>query len=323
MASRPASTSPGATLAVGPNVLVQIAFDQTLTDNGTLSFATGDTFTFQNTESQIAVGGTLSATNTTFNGSGNSNISAISGGSITPTNCTFNLPISVQYTNVPLLAGNVSFELVNIDSATLPGGATLNLNSLGTSTANFSYGFPTGFNIALGATVAIGPNVSVQIAYDQVLEDNGTLSFASGDTLTFPNTASQIAVGGLLSATATTFNGSGNSNITVNSGGNLTPTNCTFNLPIFVQSNNVPNLAANVSFEAVNIESAILPGGTTLNLDLIGTNTTDLSYISRPASTWRQAPPSPWPNVSVTIGNQQTITDNGTLSFALGDKLSS
>ena len=45
--------------------------------------------------------------------------------------------------------------------------------------------------------MAIGRHVSVQIAYDQMLTDNGTLSFASGDTLTFPNSASQIAVGGI------------------------------------------------------------------------------------------------------------------------------
>ena len=117
------------------------------------------------------------------------------------------------------------------------------------------------------------------MAYAQTLTDNGTLSFASGDTFSFQNQAAQIVVGGTLSANATTFNGSGNSNIFVNSGGNLTPAGCTFNLPIFVQYNNVPSLANNVSFEQVNINDGILPGPTTLSLKLIGTNTTNLSYV--------------------------------------------
>ena len=313
----------GATLAVGPNVPIQIAYAQILTDNGALTFATGDTLSFQNTAAQIVVGGTLSATATTFNGYGNSNISVSSGGNIAPTNCTFNLPIFVQYDNVPNLAGNISFEQVNISSATLPSGSTLNLNSLGTNTANFSYIFPNGFNIALGATLAVGPNVPVQIAYAQVLTDNGALTFATGDTLSFQNTAAQIAVGGTLSATATTFNGYGNSNISVSSGGNITPTNCTFNLPIFVQYGNVPNLAGNVSFEQVNINSATLPGGSTLNLNSLGTNTTNFSYVfPNGFNIAFGATLAVGANVSVAIAYAQTITDNGALTFATGDTLS-
>ncbi len=312
----------GATVDVAANVPVTMPYDQTITDNGTLSFTSGDSFDFTNTSSQIVVGGTLSAAATTFNGYGNSNISVNSGGTLTPTSSTFNLPIFVQYNNVASLANNVSFEQVNINAATLPGGTTLNLNSLGSNTTNFTYNLPNGFTIALNATLAFGPNVPVTMAYAQTLTDNGTLSFASGDTFSFQNTAAQIVVGGTLSATATTFNGYGNSNIFVNSGGNLTPTDSTFNLPIFVQYNNVPSLAGNVSFEQVNINDGILPAPTTLSLNLIGTNTSSLSYnFPSGFNVAAGATIAVGANVSVSIVNSQTIVDNGTLSFSVDDTL--
>ena len=166
---------------------------------------------------------------------------------------------------------------------------------MGSNTTNFSYNLPNGFTtIALGATLAVGPNVPITMAYAQTLTDNGTLSFASGDTFSFQNQAAQIVVGGTLSATATTFNGSGNSNITVNSGGSLSPTGCTFNLPIFVPYNNVASLANNVSFEQVNINAATLPGNTTLNLNSLGSNTTNFTYnLPNGFTPSHWAPPSP------------------------------
>ena len=408
---------------------------------------------------QISVGGTLSATSTIFNGYDSSNISVSSGGNLTPTNCTFNLPISVPYTVVPNLAGNVSFEQVNISSATLPGDTTLNLISLGTNTTNFYYIFPNGFNVALDATLAVGANVLVEIPGGQTLTDNGAVSFATGDTFSFVTTAprspsaalslplppfstamiartspsaraetslpptarstcrssspitscqtsretsassrststrlpsratprstssasaptpptsiissrtastslsdatlavganvlvqipggqtltdngavsfatgdtfsfvgngAQISVGGTLSATSTIFNGYDSSNISVSSGGNLTPTNCTFNLPIFVPYNVVPNLAGNVSFEQVNIGSATLPGDTTLNLISLGTNTTNFYYdFSNGFNVALGATLAVGANVLVEIPGGQTLTDDGAVSFATGD----
>ena len=111
-----------------------------------------------------------SATATTFNGSGNSNIAVNSGGSLNPTGSTFNLPIFVQYNNVASLANNVSFEQVNINAATLPANTTLNLNSLGSNTTNFTYNFPNGFTIALNATLAVGPNV-LEAGHDGLCPD--------------------------------------------------------------------------------------------------------------------------------------------------------
>ena len=306
----------GATVDVGTNVPITLAGYQTLTDYGTLSFASGDMVTLGGGGAQIVVGGTLSATNATFNGS--LDISVSSGGTLTPTNCTFNMPIVVPYNQVQNLAGNVSFEQVEISNATLPDDTTLNLNLLGTNTTSFSYLLPNGFTVALGATVDVGPNVPVTLAGYQTLTDYGTLSFTSGDTVTLGGGGAQIVVGGTLSATNATFNGS--LDISVSSGGTLTPTNCTFNMPIVVPYNQVQNLAGNVSFEQVEISNATLPDDTTLNLNLLGTNTTSFSYLLPNGFTVALgATVDVGPNVPVTLAGYQTFTDYGTLSFTSGD----
>ena len=93
----------------------------------------------------------------------------------------------------------------------------------------------------------------------------------------------EIAVDGTLIATGTTFNTPVRrlAPSSVNSGGIITPTGSTFNLPLFVPYNDVASLAAgnNVSFDQIEIDSGTLPSGNELDLDLIGTNTTNLSYI--------------------------------------------
>src|SRR5262249_19617692 len=159
----------------------------------------------------------------------------------------FNLPIFVRYNDVASLAGNVSFNQGEINNATLQSGTTLNLNSLGTNTANFSYVFPGGFATSAGSTIAVGPNVPINISASQTLLDTGTISSASGDTVTLNSgccpTSKQIAVNGTLTATGTTFNAGAGSNITVSAGGIITPSGSTFNLPIFVPYNDVASLA--------------------------------------------------------------------------------
>ena len=49
---------------------------------------------------------------------------------------------------------------------------------------NLSYLSPNGFTVGSGGNLVVGSNVSVQIPADETLTDDGTLSFASGDTLT-------------------------------------------------------------------------------------------------------------------------------------------
>ena len=78
----------------------------------------------------------------------------------------------------------------------------------------------------------------------RTLADNGTLTFATGDTVTFNainyDSTTQIVVGsgGLLNASGTTFNATSTNNtnggnatqIVVNSGGHLQASNSTFAL---------------------------------------------------------------------------------------------
>ena len=236
----------------------------------------------------------------------------------------------MPYNDVASLAAgnNVSFDQIEISSATLPSGNELDLDLIGTNTANLSYVFPNGFTVGSGGNLVVGANVPVQIPSGQTLTDDGTLSFASGDTLTFGVSccsAAEIVVAGTLTAAGTTFTGTGESGtIVVNSGGIITPTGSTFNVPLIVPYNDVASLAAgnNVSFDQIEISSATLPSGNELDLDLIGTNTANLSYVFPNGFTVGSGGNLVvGSNVPVQIPAGETLTDDGTLSFASGDTL--
>ena len=205
-----------------------------------LTFSSGDIVTVDN-PAQIAVSGSLSANGTTFNYNGGSaNLNFTSTGLISGANNIFNLPVIVPYTDVPSLAGNTSFDQVEISAATLSTG-TLSLNLLGTNATNFSYQFPNGFTIGSGATLAVGPNVP-GLTLGQTLSDAGALTFSSGDVVTVDNPA-QIAVSGSLSANGTTFNYNGGSaSVVVNSGGDLIASASTFGVPLSLASGSTDNL---------------------------------------------------------------------------------
>ena len=252
-----------------------LTLGQTLSDAGALTFSSGDIVTVDN-PAQIAVSGSLSANGTTFNYNGGSaNLNFTSTGLISGANNIFNLPVIVPYTDVPSLAGNTSFDQVEISAATLSTG-TLALNLLGTNATNFSYQFPNGFTIGSGATLAVGPNVP-GLTLGQTLSDAGALTFSSGDIVTVDNPA-QIAVSGSLSANGTTFNYNGGSaNLNFTSTGLISGANNIFNLPVIVPYTDVPSLAGNTSFDQVEISAATLSTGT-LSLNLLGTNATNFSY---------------------------------------------
>ncbi|MDB5349248.1 MAG: putative autotransporter protein, partial [Planctomycetota bacterium] len=221
----------GGTLSVGPNVPVLLSPGQTLTVNGTASFATGDAVTlatdFNNRTAQILVssnstGGTLSAVGTTFTGTGGytTSISVGAAGHFTAANSTFSLsslslddssvygagdltgdnfgmPIYVPYNDVKNLANNAKFTDININAGTISSG-TLALNLIGINTANLRYVFPNGFTVGTGGTMNVAANVSVLVPFGQALTVNGTASFATGDTVTlatdFNNRTAQILV---------------------------------------------------------------------------------------------------------------------------------
>ncbi len=348
----------GATLAVGANVPVTIQPGQTLTDNGALSFAAGDTVTMGSCCSRagdrrrrhpdgqwhhlhrwrgsitVGSGGNLAATNSNFSISQVSlaNSSVLNSGDLTGD--VFNVPIYIPYGDVQYLGGNASFDQININAGTLASG-TLDLDLMGTNTSNLSYSFPGGFTVASGATLAVGANVPVTIQPGQTLTDNGVLSFAAGDTVTMGSCCAgqEIAVGGTLTADGTTFTGGGGS-ITVGSGGNLAATNSNFsisqvslanssvlnsgdltgdvfNVPIYIPYGDVQYLGGNASFDQININAGTLASGT-LDLDLMGTNTSNLSYSFPGGFTVASgATLAVGANVPVTIQPGQTLTDNG------------
>ncbi len=324
----------GGDLVVGAGVRVQIPEGETLTDDGTLSFASGDTLTLGSaccSAAEIVVAGTLTAAGTTFTGISESGTIVVnSGGIITPTGSTFNVPLIVPYNDVASLAAgtNVSFDQIEISAATLPSGSELDLDLIGTDTANLNYLFPNGFTVGSGGDLVVGAGVRVQIPEGETLTDDGTLSFASGDTLTLGSaccSAAEIVVAGTLTAAGTTFTGiSESGTIVVNSGGIITPTGSTFNVPLFVPYNDVASLAAgdNVSFDQIEISAATLPSGSELDLDLIGTDTANLNYLFPNGFTVGSGGDLVvGAGVPVQIPEGETLTDDGTLSFASGDTL--
>ena len=117
------------------------------------------------------------------------------------------MPIIVPYTLVPSLAGNTSFNEVEIAAGTISSG-TLSLNLLGTNTTNFFYEFPNGFTVGAGGTMAVGPNVPVTVV--STLSDAGSVTFTSGDQVTLASSATSVS--GSLTANGTNFiNGGGGS----------------------------------------------------------------------------------------------------------------
>ncbi len=237
----------GASLNVGGFVNTTITASQTITVNlgGTLSFAAGDVVTFGTANyvnEQITVNGSLSAVGTTFATFGNdgSTIVVNSGAHFTSTNSnftlsslsldstsvygsgdlvgnTFNMPIFVPGGDVQYLSANARFGDININAATL-GSGTLALNLIGTNTSSLRYVFNGGFTVGSGATVSVGNNVPIVIGSSQTILVNGTLSFTTGDVVTF-GTANyvneQITVNGSLTAVGTTFATFGNDGSTI------------------------------------------------------------------------------------------------------------
>ena len=344
------------TLATGDTVTFEVGCcytAQSITVNGTL-VADNTNFNDNNGSGSSTIsifsGGELKATNSRFNINqlSFSNSSILSSSDLSGD--TFNLPINLPYGDIQYLGNNVAFQQIQINAATLTSG-TLNLNLIGVNTSGLTYDFPGGFTVAPGTTLAVGPNVTVYVNPGQTLVDNGTVTLATGDTVTFEvgccYTAQSITVNGTLVADNTNFNdnnGSGSSTISIFSGGELKATNSkfninqlsfsnssvlssndltgdTFNLPINLPYGDIQYLGNNVAFQQIQINSATLTGGS-LNLNLIGVNTSGLTYdfpggfTVAPGTTLAVGP-----NVTIYINPGQTLTDNGTVTLATGDTI--
>ncbi|HKI35295.1 MAG TPA: hypothetical protein VKA46_25785, partial [Gemmataceae bacterium] len=218
------------------------------------------------------------------------------------------------------IAGTQSVRTLNDTTAALSiaSGGSLSLAAVA---ANSTFG--QNVTVASGATLAVGASASVLLQAGVTLTDNGTLSFASSDVVTFGATndfaTEQVVVGsgGLLNASGTTFTASTTNNsglITVNSGGQLAPSGCTFQLPLFLPAVNVANLggaSSNVSFQDINIVAGTLSSGE-VDLNAIGTSTTNLRYVFSGAFTIASgATLNVAASLPVLLDPGVTVTDNG------------
>jgi RHS repeat-associated protein len=283
-----------ATMNVMPGVPVTLAGNQTLTDNGSLTFATGDTFTLTASgygPTQLLVSGTLTASGASFtqtNSGYQDNLIVYSGGHLTANsssfainqmtlssgvifnpgdlaNNSFYMPLFLPATDVALLSAagggsdNKQFQYIEILNSTLAGG-TVNLNAIGTvSTSSLRYVFPYGFTIASGATINAGAGVLVELGGDQTFTDNGTMTLATGDTVSFDASGygpTQLLVSGTLTASGASFtqtNSGYQDNLIVYSGGQLFASNTAFRLnQIILNTNSTSFFDANSAGESVN-----------------------------------------------------------------------
>lgn len=220
----------GGTLTIGAGANVQIgsSLGVALTDDGTLTFASGDTVTLNldlTGAPQIVVGtgGLMNASDTAFKAGttlGGTQIVVNSGGHLTASGSTFtitqvdlkdgsvlnsgdlsndafNTTLYVPILDVPLLTNNQSFEDVDINAGdSLLNGQSVTLTLMGTtSTANLLYILTGNLTVNQGASLTVASGVHLQIGTgaflsSAMLTDDGKLTFASGDTATFDSYSS-------------------------------------------------------------------------------------------------------------------------------------
>ncbi len=280
------------------------------TIGGTLSFASGDTVTTaaleQGPEFIVGNGGLMSADSTSFNPeSGNyTAIDINSGGELQASKSTFgfsevvladgcifktgdltdnifNTTLHTPLLDVPLLTNNKSFNTVLINpNDSVPSGQTLTLPLMGTaSTTNLLYvvqsGQPGTLAVDTGAALNVAPGVHLQLGTAALqasvsLTVDGTLSFGSGDTVTFDTSQAtgQIVIGngGLMNASGTLFNAANTqpSQIIVNSGGSLQVSGGSFAVSsLSLNSGSTDTLQVAHFATVINIDS-----GASLNISL-------------------------------------------------------
>ena len=136
-----------------------------------MTTASGDSFsgsTSYTTQIVVNSGGHLQASNSTF---ALNNVTLNTGSILNAgdfTGNSFNSPLFLPAIDVQYLSGtgsnNAQFQDIDILAGSVASGQTLALNAIGTaSTANLRYVFDGNFTVSSGATVTVGPNVSVLI----------------------------------------------------------------------------------------------------------------------------------------------------------------
>jgi hypothetical protein len=336
------------------NQATQFLVNQTFSATGTTFVANAPNGN-SSTLIQVNAGGTLSATGSTFALSQVIWANGSTPASGTLTTNGFDESITVPISGIAALTANRRFQDIDILGATLSGNQNVALNAIGTDTvANLRYVFTASLTVAAGSDVAVAPTVRVLFTGGQTFTDNGSIDFAAGDTVTFGtafNQVTQLLVNGTLDAFGTTVNAAGpNGNsstlIQTNAGGHFYGSNNTFaltqlslltgsvlssgeltgngfDLAIFVPAVDMPLLASNRRFQDVNILAGTLQNGQSLALNAIGTDTTvNLRYVFPGGFTVAAgATVTVAPTVNVLISGAQTFTENGNMTFGIGDTL--
>ncbi len=250
--------------------------------NGTLN-ATGASFTrsgtYGNSALQVASGGRLTATNSTFAWSSLvlTTGSILNSGDITGN--AFDQPITIPPVAASLLANNRRFQDIHI-SGNLNSGQTATLAPLGADTRlTQRYLFSSTVTVQTGATLTVSSGASL-VAVEGVFNSpvimvNGTLN-ATGASFTrsgtYGNSALQVGSGGRLTARDCTFAWS---SLVLATGSILNSgdiTNNGFDQPITIPPVHAALVANNWRFQDVHIVGNLSSGQTAI-LAPLGTDT--------------------------------------------------
>jgi hypothetical protein len=244
-----------------------------------------------------------------------------------------------------------------VGGLTTDGSVTLRVASGSLSIADDSDSTLSGpVSISTGASMSFGEGASLTLAAGQTITVSGSLNFASGDQVSLmPDSRrmTRIVVGGTMNATGSSFNvgGAGKSqalacSLLVNASGRLIASDCSFDLTQVVLDTNflqdgdlidnsfvnntvvrtqnrwLSYLSGNRSFCDIAIEAGTLRSGV-LNLDRIGTDTTNLRYTLPGGFTIASgAKVNVAPSVTLVLPSSQTLTVNGSLNLSQGDQIS-
>jgi formylmethanofuran dehydrogenase subunit C len=226
------------------------------------------------------------------------------------TNNIFNVSLYTPIGDVRYLTNNKSFDDVYINPGnTLSSGQSVTLTAMGASTANLVYILAGDLTIKKGATLAVAKNVAVGIGTGTqltslTLTDDGKLTFASGDKVTFNpaflvTTQILVGKGALMSANLTTVDG----------------TSTLYTTQIVVQSEG-QLVATGSSFTVMNLSNAGTVSLTNSTLTVSGT-VAQLSETSLTTGTWIIADRSSlyFPsNANITELTGAKVTLNGSSS---------
>ena len=345
------------TFATAGSETTQIEDYGTLTATGT-SFVNSGSAGGSTTQVYVESGGQLNAASSTFNIDQLyfNNGSVLSSGDLTDD--TFNLPIYVPAPDASLLAGNVSFENIDILGGAIDQSAALNVLGTGTE-PDFEYIFNSGLEVESGASLTIASDVKVMIATDETITvDSGasmTVGAATIEINNYDGGTYGLNVAGSLTLTGTSFTtyytvgsqGDGDS-VTIESGGQVIATGSTFSwdsfslengsilsagnlsgdifgdTTVYAPGNDIPllagsNLEENVSFGNVDIIGGTLSTGT-VNLGLMGSGSTaSLRYVFPSGYTVDSGASLTIANgVSVLLDSTETITIDSGATMTTG-----